>query len=168
MDKFGDKEYRGYTWEVTEEVRCTESRYIVNVVRVEEPGKYHYALNYSIPKVKLEDLGIPRDPQTGAPAEGWIKWEIDKYESGSDGFGIDEYNFGINKPNKLYSIKKDPTTLRRKFINILILLTVIQFFVADIGLRKLHINTDTFLMILGGVCLLEIIVIIYIRNNRVL
>lgn len=175
MDKPGDKEYRGYTWEVTEEVKDAESRYSVNVFRVEKPGEYHYALFHFIPKNKLEELGIPRDPKSGAPSEGWIKWQIDKYISGSDGFGIDEYNFGINKQNRLDSInrldsnKKELATRRCKFISILILLTVIQFFVVDIGPHKFHMDTHTILIINGGIFLMEItLAYIHIHNSKVL
>jgi hypothetical protein len=93
MDKFGDKVYRGYTWEVTE----NESTYHVEVVKIKKSGLFTYslghALYHSIQKEMLEKLGIPRDPITGAPTVGWIRLQIDRHISGSDGFGIDEYNF---------------------------------------------------------------------------
>jgi hypothetical protein len=93
MVKFGDKVYRGYTWEVTEK----ESYCHVKVVQIEKSGVYthslQHALGHDIPKDLLEHFGIPRDPITGEPTEEWIKLQIDRYISGSDGFGIDEYNF---------------------------------------------------------------------------
>lgn len=167
MDKFGDKEYRGYTWEVTEEVRDTKSRYIIEVAPIEKPDEYFSVLSHYIPKYMLKSLDIPVDSQTGEPTEQWIKRQIDFYETGSDGFGIDEYNFGINELNRLDSIEKELKIRHQKFTNILILfLTIIQILIATVGLYTFQIS-HIVLTIIAGIFLMEAIIIyIYVHNSK--
>jgi len=79
-DKFGDKEFNGYTWEITENVRDSNT-YILRLAQIKKSGEYFEVLS---------DLIYKDVHKTKRSAEEHIKLKIARYMSGIDEFRLDE------------------------------------------------------------------------------